>query len=84
MRASLGAEMMLESIIDERRELGVGLDDDIAAMAAVAAVGSALGNEGLTTERHAAGAAVAALDVDAANIGELGHSPSLYVDKPYV
>ena len=84
VRASLGAEMMLESIIDERRELGVGLDDDIAAMAAVAAVGSALGNEGLTTERHAAGAAVAALDVDAANIGELGHSPSLYVDKPYV
>ena len=84
VRAGLGAEMMLESIIDERRKLGVGLDDDIAAMTAVAAVGAAFGNKGLTAERHAAGAAVAALDVDAANIGELGHSPSLYVDKPHV
>ena len=45
MRAGLRAEMMLESIIDERRKLGVGLDDDIAAMAAVAAVGSALGTK---------------------------------------
>ncbi len=76
LEAILGAEVVLEAIVDERRELGVGLDDDGAAMAAVAAVGPALGNEGLATERHAARAAVAALDVDAADIGELGHGPS--------
>ena len=48
-------------------------------MTAVAAVGTALGNICLTAERHAASAAVAALDIDAANIGKLGHLRILLV-----
>ena len=73
MRAALGAEMVLESVVDKRRELGVGLDDDVTAATAVAAVGPALGNERLAAEGHASGSAVAALDVDTADVGELGH-----------
>ena len=71
MRAALGTEMMLKAVIDQRGQLSIGLDDDIAATTAVAAIGAALGNKGLTPKRHAAGSAVAAAHVDAANIGEL-------------
>ena len=78
MRARLGAEVVLEPIIDKRGKLGIGLDDDVSAVTAVAAVRAAFGHKRLAAERHAARAAVAALDVDAANVGELGHgAPSL-------
>ena len=73
VRAALGAEVVLEAIVDERGELGVALQHDVAAAAAVASVGATLGDERLTAERHAAGAAVATLDVDARDVGELGH-----------
>ena len=36
VRAALGAEVVLVAVVDERRELRVGLDDDAAAAAAVA------------------------------------------------
>ena len=70
VRAALGAEVVLVAVVDERRELRVGLDDDAAAATAVAAVGTALGNECLAAEGHAAGAAVAAADVDVGKVGE--------------
>ena len=79
MRAALGAEVMLKAVIDQRRQLSIGLDDDIAATTAVAAIrssfghifGAALGDKCLAPKRHASGSAVAAAHVNAADIGEL-------------
>ena len=71
VRAALGTEVMLKAVIDQRRQLSIGLDDDIAATAAVAAIGAALGNKCLAPKRHASGSAVAAANVNAADIGEL-------------
>ena len=71
VRAALGTEVMLKAVIDQRGKLSIGLDDDIAATTAVAAIGAALRYKGLTPKRHASGSAVAAAHVDAANIGEL-------------
>ena len=71
MRTALGAEVMLKAVIDQRRQLSIGLDDDIAATTAVAAIGAALGDKCLAPKRHASGSAVAAAHVNAADIGEL-------------
>ena len=71
VRAALGTEMMLKAVIDQRGKLSIGLDDDIAATTAVAAIGAALGDKGLAPKRHASGTAVAAAHVNAADIGEL-------------
>ena len=71
VRAALGAEVMLKAVIDQRRQLSIGLDDDIAATTAVAAIGAALGDKCLAPKRHASGSAVAAANVNAADIGEL-------------
>lgn len=71
VRAALGAEVMLKAVIDQRRQLSIGLDDDIAATTAVAAIGAALGDKCLAPKRHASGSAVAAAHVNAADIGEL-------------
>lgn len=71
MRAALGTEVMLKSVIDQRRQLSIGLDDDIAATTAVAAIGAALGDKCLAPKRHASCSAVAAANVNAADIGEL-------------
>ena len=70
VRALLGPEVVLVTVVDEGGELRVGLDDDVAAAAAVTAVGSALGHECLATERHAASAAVTATDVDVGKVCE--------------
>jgi hypothetical protein len=64
VRSALSLKMMLEAVVDERGALGVGYDDDVAAVPAVTSVGAALGDVGLATERHAAGAAISALYVD--------------------
>ena len=71
VRAALGAEVMLKAVIDQGRQLSIGLDDDIAATTAVAAIGAALGDKCLASKRHASGSAVAAAHVNAADIGEL-------------
>ena len=71
VRAAFGAEVMLKAVIDQRRQLSIGLDDDIAATTAVAAIGAALGDKCLAPKRHASGSAVAAAHVNAADIGEL-------------
>ena len=70
MGTALGAEVVLITVVDEGRELGVCNHHDVAAVPAVAAVGAALGDECLAAEGHAARAAVAALDVDVREIGE--------------
>ena len=71
VRSALGTKVMLKAIIDQRRQLSIGLDDDIAATTAIAAIGAALGDKGLAPKRHASGTAVAAAHVNAADIGEL-------------
>ena len=48
----------------QRGDRGVGLEHDVAAAAAVAAVGTALGHVGFSAERHASRAAVTGLDVN--------------------
>ena len=71
VRSALGTKVMLKAVIDQRRQLSIGLDDDIAATTAVAAIGATLGDKGLAPKRHASGTAVAAAHVNAADIGEL-------------
>lgn len=66
MSGTLRPEMVLEAVVDERGELGVRLEDDASAVAAVTAVRSALGDEGLAAKRHAPRTSVATLDVDPA------------------
>jgi hypothetical protein len=54
----------------QRRDVVVGDEPDVAAVAAVAAVRTALGDVGLPAERHRARPTVAALDVEAALVDE--------------
>ena len=72
VHAALGLEVVLEAVVDQRRDAQVGLDDDVAAVTAVAAVGAAFGDVRLATEGHAARAAVAAFDVYAYLVYEHG------------
>ena len=65
VRTALSLEMMLETIFDQGRQAGIGLDDNITAMTAVAAIGSALRHMRLATEAHATRAARAALHKNA-------------------
>ena len=64
MSAALRLEMMLEPIVDERRHASVGTHDDIATVTPVTAIGTALGNMRLASERHASSAAIATLHVN--------------------
>ena len=70
VRSALGAEVVLEAVVDKRRELRVDTNDDVSAIAAVASVRSALGDICLSAERHAAGTAVATADVDPGKVCE--------------
>ena len=70
VRAALGPEVVLIAVVDKGGQLRVRHNDDVAAVAAVAAVGTALGHVGLAPERHASGAAVSALDVDVGKVGK--------------
>ncbi len=64
MAANLGFEMLLVAIIDERIQPVDADRHDIAATAAVAAVGTAEFDEFLAPERQRAGAPIARADVD--------------------
>src|SRR3546814_1280686 len=57
--------------VDQRVEAGDGFEDDVAALAAVAAVGAAIFDIFLAPERHGAGAAVAGLDEDLGLVEEM-------------
>jgi hypothetical protein len=68
--ATLGAEMLLIAIIDQRVQIGLGLDHDVAAATSVAAIGPAIFDEFFAPEAKAAGATVTGLRVDLALIEE--------------
>jgi len=63
MDASLGLEVVLEAVLDERGDRGVGLHDDVSAAAPAASVRAAFGHMRLAPKRHAASAAVPGLDM---------------------
>ena len=62
--AALGHEMLLVAVVDQRIEAVDRLDDDVAALAAVAAGGTAEFDKLLAAERDAAIAACARPDID--------------------
>ncbi len=70
-------EVLLIAIIDQGVEALDRFDPDVAALAAVAAVGAAIGNELLTTEGHAAGATVAGANVNLALVEEFHNGGSM-------
>ena len=79
MGAACCFEMMFEAIVDQRRNAGIGFKHDIAALAAVAAVGAALRDVRLTTKRHAARATVACFKKYANLVCK--HYPSILNEK---
>ena len=74
--AVLGVEMLLVAIVDQRVEAVDRFGDDIAAFAAVAAIGSAELNEFFAPERHAAVSPVAGANVDLGLVEEF-HLPNV-------
>src|SRR5690606_12076342 len=69
--AGLGLEMLLVAEVDQGVQPIGRLDPDVAALAAVAAVRAAVGNELFATERDGARAAVAGANVDLGLVEEL-------------
>ena len=63
---------------EQRGHVAVGDHPDVAALAAVTAVGTALGHVGLASDRDATGAAVAAPHVDLTLVDESGHDGTAY------
>jgi len=57
----------------QRRHVAVGHQPDVAALAAVATIGSTHGNGTFTAERHASGSPVAGAHVQLALVDELAH-----------
>ena len=74
--AALGAELGVVAQGKQGVLMGDGDEDDVAAVAADAAVGAAPGDVGLAAEADAAAAAVAALDEDLDPIDEHAPRPS--------
>ena len=70
-----GPEMLPVAIVDQGVELGIDPRDDVAAVAAVAAVRAAARDVLLPPEADAAVAAVAALHVDLGLIEEAHDAP---------
>ena len=74
--AALGFVLRVEAEVDEGVVAERGRHEDVAAVAAVAAGGAALGNEFFAAEGHAAVAAVAGLDADSCFVNEHYYSVS--------
>src|ERR1041385_6944826 len=72
--AFLGAEMLLIAVIDQRVQILGRLEDDVAALAAIAAIRPAEFDELLAAKAHGAAPAVTALQVDLALV-EKFHRP---------
>src|SRR3954470_11590170 len=68
--AVLRAEMLAVAIVDQRVQIVRGLEDDVASLAAVAAVRPAKLDELLAAKTHRAAAAIAAFQVDFALVEE--------------
>src|SRR3546814_2268587 len=62
--SAFGAEMLLVTVIDQRVEAVDAFDPDIAALAPVAAIGSAIFDELLAAKADRPGSALAAFDID--------------------
>ena len=69
--AARRAEMLGVAKVDQRVEAGDRLEDDVAALAAVAAVGAAIFDELLAPEADGAGAAGAGADEDLGLVEEM-------------
>ncbi len=65
---------------EERRDVAIRPQDDVAALAAVASVRSAAGNVRLAAERHRPGAAVPTPHVDLRLVDELTHEARIRSD----
>ena len=74
--AALGHEVLLIAVVDQRIEAVDGFDDDVAALAAVAAGRAAELDKLLTPERDAAIAARAGPDIDLGFVEEF-HGPDI-------
>src|SRR5262249_35247839 len=72
--ALLCAEMLLVAVVDQRVQIVGGLEHDVAALAAIAAIGPAELDELLAAKTHRAAAAVTALQVDLGLIEEFHRS----------
>ena len=68
MGTALSLEVVLEAVVDQRRDARVRLHHDSAAVAAVASIGTAFGYVRFAAEAHATGTAVAAFDFYFRNI----------------
>ena len=66
VHAGAGLEVLVVAIVDQGVEAVHRLDPDIAALAAVAAVGAAVLDEFFPAKRHSAAAAVSGADIDLA------------------
>ncbi len=73
VRARRGAAVRMVPEGEQRRDVAIGAQDDVAALPAVAAVGPAPGNVRLAAERHRTGASVPAPHVDLRLVDELTH-----------
>jgi hypothetical protein len=65
---------------EERRDVPVGAQDDVAALAAITAVGSALGHVRLAPERDRARATVPAAQVHLHLVDEVTHEARIRTD----
>src|SRR5690606_32450611 len=74
-------ELLLEAVLEERREVLVDDEPDAAAVAAVAARGAAAGHVLLAPERHRAVAAVAGLHVDGDFVDEHPRSFRAFLER---
>ena len=70
MGSSFGIPVMVAEKISQRAQISVGSNDDIAALAAVAAIGSPARHVGLFSEATAAVSAVSGLAVNGDSIRE--------------
>ena len=52
MRAALGFEMVFEAVFDERGQAGIGLDHNVAAVTAIAAVRTAFDMDAYFIDEH--------------------------------
>ena len=68
-----GAAVRMVPEREERRDVAIRPQDDVAALAAVASVRSAAGNVRLAAERHRPGATVPTPHVDLRLVDELTH-----------
>src|SRR5207248_2625117 len=73
MRARGGTAVRMVPEREQRRDVAIGPQDDVAALAAVAAVRPAAGNVRFAAEGHRPGAAVPAPHVDLRLVDELTH-----------